>query len=190
MRLDDWVNSELSLAESWACVSDGLLHILDDSFYLSDVSVTASIKLKQLFPYDAHKYAACGLTALWVHGYCPRPCRPRIAMRTSVRPDHYYLDRFTVRDIGPIQSDCINHSNFYVLTLQRALLEVTTDPQLDNYEVAEVLARVRYAAPHELQATYNAAKAPRQPYRTLMRKRLALADAIDVVDGLNAANSI
>jgi hypothetical protein len=190
MRVSEWLRLELANSESLCSHADGELRRSSLGFSLSDEPTTPATKLEQLLPYDAHLYAACGMTAMWILGYAPEPPHHSIALLTRHRADHYYLDRYTVRDLGISRHDCLEFGQRFVLKLQRVIVEICADPKVADSDAVSSTARAFLLSPSahsDVQATVTKR---RLPHQNLLRERLALADAINVVDGLNAPDSI
>jgi hypothetical protein len=190
MRVSEWLRSELGTTESMCSHSDGELQRSSLGFYLCDEPVTPAAKLEQLLPYDANLYAACGMTAMWILGCAPEPSRHSIVLITTHRADHYYLDRYTVRDLGLSRHDCLEFGTHFVVRPHRAIVEICADPRVADSDAVSSTARALsiYASAH---ADVHATVATRPlSHQNLLRQRLALADAINVIDSLNAPHRI
>lgn len=190
MRVSDWIYAELSLCELYSMQLDGEVYKPASNFVACDVPNTPALKLSQLIPYDSLRYAACGLTALWVHGLANRPNRNSIALRGKHRADHFYLHNFTVREIAYLRHDENRIGEHFVLSPVRAMLEVCSDPSLQEHAAVMATATALSELPHLRRELHDRAKISRSAFSALLRERLSLADAIDVIDGFDSPHGI
>lgn len=189
MHTDAWLLCSVSSSEESAMRLDGEIYRCAQVTLLVDQGLTRELKLKSLMHRDSCRYAACGLSALWAWGLIPEPHRHSLALLSKKRPDHHHLDHFTIRDLGLTTLDTTVWGGFHVLTLPRLVREIASDLSLDDHSAAHALA-LCFARDSDLPRLLAKDMNRPLPQRNRIKRRLTLADTIDVVDGFDTADGI
>ncbi len=158
---------------------------------MSDTPSTPALRARAVVPADTELFGACGLSALWVHGLISEPHRHSVTMLTPKRPSHVVLESRIVRELDLSRTSLVEFDGTKCLGPLDALEEVARNPQVSD-DVATQAIAFALARQAGLRAGLGLRieQLPAVPYTELARARLAVADSIHVVDGINAPNRV
>jgi hypothetical protein len=158
---------------------------------MSDTPSTPALRARAVVPTDTELFGACGLSALWVHGLISEPHRHSVTMLTPKRPNHAVLESRIVRELDLSRTPLVDFGGRKCLGPLDALEEVARNPQVSDVVATQAIA---FAVTREkglrTGLVQRIEQLPALPYTELARARLAVADSIHVVDGINAANRV
>jgi hypothetical protein len=170
---------------------DGELYSLGESYLPVDTPSIACVRARIVVPTETEVCAVSGFSALWVHGVCEMPLRHSVCLRAKKRANHSVLDSRIVRSLSNVKNEFEPFNGVAVLSLTRALVEVLSDPLVTDDLAVDVLRRAGVARPGIRDLIRMALDfSPRGGYTGLATARSALADAVDVVDGVDTPNSV
>ena len=189
MLLRTWLSEDLSTTEESALRLDGETFRVANTVCHVDQALTRESKLYSLVFRDPTRYTACGLSALWVMGLAPEPRRHSLALLSRKRADHFHLDHFVIRDLRLTSRDYVACGMAHLVTMQRLVREIASDSSLSDHIAASALA-ICFTQEDSLKNILAANIDPELPNSKRMVRRLALADAIYVVDGFNTSHRV
>jgi hypothetical protein len=170
---------------------DGEGFSVAETIMLSDTPPTPGLRARGVVPDDVQLYAVCGLSALWVHGIVSEPRRHSITLLTPKRPSHAVLNTRIVRELDLAKVTLVDFDGRKCLSVLDAAEEVARNPFIPTPVATQAIAFAiaqRSGLLDDLRCRVN--RLPAAPYTELARTRLAVANAIDIVDGVNATNRI
>lgn len=141
---------------------------------------------------DAERYILSGWSALWAAGLCSEPSRHDVVLRPGVRPRGHTEDELVVHDLALRNGDLIDYGvRGARLHPIRALCDVLRfDETEDEYLirlVTPILSALNITTEH-MRATIAMEKT--LPYRKRALRRLALVDAIDVINAVDTTHGV
>jgi hypothetical protein len=170
---------------------DGEAFFAAETIVFSDTPSTPGRRARAVVPDDVDLYGVCGLSALWVQGVISEPRRHSITLLTPKRPSHAVLNTRIVRELDLTNATLVDYEGRKCLSVLDAAEEVARNPFIPTSVATQAIAFAiaqRSGLHDDLRCRVN--RLPAAPYTELARTRLAVANAIDIVDGVNATNRI
>lgn len=170
---------------------DGEVFAFGDSYLLSDNPGTSQGKVAMVCQSDPAGLIASGWSALWVHGVAGQPVKHEVCVRMKHRAIHRTESTRVVRELKYHTTEVIEFAHGAALTIERAVCDVLRlDHRGDETVVVEVAAVIHYAHINTRGCRAILKATAKLPYRVLAEKRLALIDAIHVVNAIDATHGI
>ena len=181
----------LASTELQAMGLDGDVVALSDGYTYADTPASAAVKALIVTLSNTSRYAPCGQSALWVFGLTSAPRILSVVLIGGIRANHETLDRRRVRELRHIQLQLVHEGTALVQSPKWALIDVAKDATLSDREKSKTLRDV-CRTNHSLCIEAGAELARRRirPNAMTGLRALALAHAIDIVDGINSSDGI
>ena len=187
-RIENFFAGEaISVAELSALKLDGEVYELGDRFVPVDTVESPQTKAEMVLARNEDFFCISGLSALWVSGLIREPRRHELALLSTKRPTDVLLVQRDVRDLGDLVGKTTCFAGRHCLKALDALIEVLRNPKVATAEVKDVLEHV--SAHNQrliVAARLKLKESVRVPFTNLALVRLALADPVNVVDGVDA----
>jgi hypothetical protein len=197
MRLlpDVFTVETFNIAELYACVRDGEMFAVDSAFVTCDLPVTPVTRLHVVCGDLDPRFVVAGLSAAWVHQVIhDAPARHCVALRDGLRlrldPESHY--DLTQMSFAP--DDVWELGGRFVTTPLRTAIDFARF-DADHYDLNRVLAELLSLARADMSAIRAVIERGRHlPFKQRAYKRLeaalAFAHSVDVVDGINASDTV
>lgn len=193
MRLTDWLDDSISACEQQALMHDG--DVLGN--LLIDAPMTWISRLGILSVQMPRDMAICSWSAAWVHlGQGKQPSTLHVCPGRGQRPPRLPRHVFTVHESRLSPGDLCYSAHGSVTSPLRTLKDLARFAICDSFDQErELLATMRQLALLDVQA-FNAevkhVKGLKPSARLTRAKRrfLSLADAINVIDSVDASNCV
>jgi len=133
LRLHDFLDSDLPVAELWAARLDGEVATLGRSFTPIDVPSNVLSRARSLRVALPARLIADRRTAAWVYGAIPRlPARIDACARTTARPSALLEFSGRVREVVIDESEISDFGGVSVTTGLRTVFDLLRDPYFDE----------------------------------------------------------
>lgn len=192
LRFDALFTPEaFTIAELSALKLDGEVYAVGDRHIPVDRGTTPRTKAQAVLPTNEEYFCISGMSALWVNGLTFEPRRHELALWSSKRPTDDLLSQREVRDLGDLGGKTTCFEGRQCLNVLDALIEVLRNPKVAEADIKGVLTHVS-THDHKLiaEARMKLEESTRVPFTNMALARLALADAVDVVDGVDPPHSV
>lgn len=141
---------------------------------------------------DAERFVLSGWSALWAAGLCSEPSRHDVVLRPGMRPRGHAEDELAVHELVLREGDLIDYGvRGGRLHPLRALCDVLRfDEQDDERLILTVLPLIEALGVSTAHVREVIATERALPYSKRALRRLALIDAINVVDTVDSAYGV
>lgn len=181
----------LSDAELRAAALDGEIVSLGDAYLPIDAPALPGDRARSLSALRADtRLFAERRSAAWVHGWCPEPATASVAVNVAARVPSGVRRRTGARELVIDDGELVLCGGVHVTSPLRTLLDLAREDEaavsLEAFTAIVAASRIPVAT---VLASLAAARSA--PYATRARRRLlAVADAVDVVDRIDAAHGV
>ena len=180
-----------TIAELSALKLDGEVYAVGDRHIPVDSGASPQTKAQVVLATNDEFFCISGMSALWVNGLTVQPRRHELALLSTKRPTDSLLSQREVRDLGDLGGKTTCFAGRQCLNAFDAFIEVLRNPKVAKADIKDLLT---YVSAHNqnliVAAKLKLEESTRVPFTNIALARLALADAVDVVDGVNASHSV
>jgi hypothetical protein len=197
MRLlpDIFSVDSFNIAELHACVRDGEMFALDTDFILSDSPDDAVSRVRVVCRPVDPRFVATGWSAAWIHhAIAAAPARHTVALRDGLRlgfgPQlHYDLSQMAFES-----EDVTGSSGQFVTTPLRTAIDLARFEPDSDLLVPVLAMLLAQAGAKMTDITAVIERGRNLPHKQrayrLLAEGLTLTHPIDVIDGIDAANTV
>jgi hypothetical protein len=187
LRLDvHFPSTSFSIAELSGLRLDGEVYELGDQHIPIDTVASPQTKAHVVLETDEEFFCISGLSALWVSGLTGEPQRHELSLLSTKRPTDDLLAKRDVRELGDLNGKTQCYAGRHCLNVLDALIEVLRNAKLSQRQINQAVASVATRHPRLLsEARVKLEASTRVPFTNMALARLALADAVDIVYGVD-----
>ena len=141
---------------------------------------------------DSERFILSGWSALWAAGLCCEPSRHEVVLRPGKRPRGHTEDELVVHDLALRDGDLVDYgapgARMHPI---RAVCDVLRFDETDDQILIQLVIPILNELNVTTERVRNAIATEKTlPYRKRAIRRLALIDAINVIDAVNTTHGV